>query len=118
MMVVAAVLSRDRVGLREKDLVRVQRDELEIRPLPIIAMMVRGRAIESRPWKFQRTKVVTCVQSESSPGFNPNRGVASPGFRPNHRLVSVRTMGLLRCFFSRFVASLLGSRNLNGRCFY
>ena len=53
MMVVAGVLSRDRVGLREKDLVRVQRDELEIRPLPIIAMMVRGRAIESRPWKFQ-----------------------------------------------------------------
>ena len=95
MRVVAGVLSRDRVGLREKDLVRVQRDELEIKPLLIIAMMVRGRAIESRPWKFQRTKVVTCVQSESSPGFNPNRGVASPGFSPNHRLVSIRTMG---CF--------------------
>ena len=89
MMVVARVLPRDRVGLRKKDLIRVQRDELKIRPLPIIAMMVERRAIESQPWKFQRTKVVACVQSESSPGFSPNRGVASPGFSPNHRLVSV-----------------------------
>ena len=91
MMVVAGVLQRDRVGLREEDLVRIQRDELEIRPLPMMAMMVGGRAMEvsenrgcclrsvriiswvqSKPWGC-----FAWVQSKSSLGFNPNHGVAS-----------------------------------------
>ena len=91
MTVVAGVLPRDRVGLREEDLFRVQRDELEIRPLPMMAMMVGGRAMEvseNRGCRLRSVRIIAWVQSKpwgcfawvqfkSSPGFNPNRGVAS-----------------------------------------
>ena len=69
MMVVARVLSRDRVGLREKDLVRVQRDEFEIRPLPIITMMVRGRVStmevsKNKGCHLRSIRIITWVQSK------------------------------------------------------
>ena len=34
-------------------LVRVDRDEPKIRPMPMVAMMVGGRAKEAQPWKFR-----------------------------------------------------------------
>ena len=37
-------------------MVWVQRDELEIGPPPMVAMMVRGRAKEARPWKFREQR--------------------------------------------------------------
>ena len=37
-------------------LVRVERDEPEIRPLLMVAMMVGGRAKEAQPWKFREQR--------------------------------------------------------------
>ena len=48
--------------------------------------MVGRRAKEARPWKFQKPKAATKVQSESSPVFSPNCGVASPGVQSKSSL--------------------------------
>ena len=59
-------------------MVRVQRDELEIGPPPMVVTMVGGRAKEAQPWKFnprlEPSLPGAWVQFELPPRFSPNRG--------------------------------------------
>ena len=122
MMVVFGVSPLDRVGLREEDLVRLQRDELEIEPLPMVAVMVGRRAKEAWPWKFQRAKAIAWVQSELSPGFNSNRGVALPSVQSKSSLVfnlnhGVASLLLLQvCCLSLFLFLLLALGYCKSSC--